>query len=166
MATLAVLKFDDAYAADQALKILQRLQQQHLIQVLDSAVVTWPLDSTAPKTRQAVYTASIGALSGGFWGFLFGVIFFVPMLGMALGATMGALSGILTDVGIDDNFIEQTRSKVTRGTSALFLLSQGAVADRVVPELQGLNPELVTTNLPTEQEARLRELFAGHQTLA
>ena len=41
-----------------------------------------------------------------------------------------------------------------------------AVVDRVVPELQALNPELVTTNLPAEQEARLRELFAGHQTPA
>ena len=66
MATLSVLKFNDAYAADQALEILQRLQQQHLIQVLDTAVVTWPLDSTAPKTRQAVNTASVGVLSGGF----------------------------------------------------------------------------------------------------
>ena len=166
MATLSVLKFDDAYAADQALKILQRLQQQHLIQVLDAAVVTWQLDKKAPTTRQAVSTTGIGALSGGFWGFLFGLIFFVPLLGMALGAATGALSGALADVGIDDNFIEQTRGKVTRGTSALFLLSEGAVADRVVPELQGLNPELVTTNLPGEQEARLRELFAGHQTPA
>ena len=165
MATLSVLKFNDAYAADQALEILQRLQQ-HLIQVLDTAVVTWPLDSTAPKTRQAVNTASVGVLSGGFWGFLFGLIFFVPLLGMALGAVAGGLTGALTDVGIDDNFIEQTRSKVTRGTSALFLLSEHAVADRVVPELRQLYPELVTTNLPTEQEARLRELFAGHQTPA
>ena len=162
MATLSVLKFDNADAADQALQILQRLQEQHLIEVLDAAVVTWPLDSAAPKTKQAVNTTATGALSGGFWGFLFGLIFFVPLLGLALGAATGAL----TDVGINDTFIEETRSKVTRGTSALFLLSAGAVTDRVVPELRGLNPELVTTNLPTEQEARLRELFAGHQTPA
>ena len=94
------------------------------------------------------------------------MIFFVPLLGFALGPATGALTGALTDVGINDNFIEQTRSKVTRGSSALFLLSEHAVADRVVPELRGLNPELVTTNLPTEQEARLRELFAGRQTQA
>ena len=90
------------------------------------------------------------------------MIFFVPLLGLALGAGIGAL----TDVGIDDNFIEQTRSKVTPGTSALFLLSTGAVADRVIPELRSLNPELVTTNLSAEQEARLRELFGEQQTLA
>jgi uncharacterized membrane protein len=94
------------------------------------------------------------------------LIFFVPLLGFALGPATGALTGALTDVGINDTFIEETRSKVTRGLSALFLLSAGAVIDRVVPELRGLNPELVTTNLPTEQEARLRELFAGRQTQA
>src|SRR5919206_2370263 len=130
MATLSVLKFDSTDGADQALQILWRLQEQHLIEVLDAAVVTWPLDSAAPKTKQAVNTTATGALSGGFWGFLFGLIFFVPLLGLALGAATGALTGALTDVGINDKFIEETRSKVTRGTSALFLLSAGAVTDR------------------------------------
>jgi uncharacterized membrane protein len=30
----------------------------------------------------------------------------------------------------------------------------------VVPELKILNPEIVTTNLPADKEAKLRELFA------
>ena len=166
MATLSVLKFDDAHSADQALEILQRLQQQRLITLQDAAVVTWPLDRDSPKTRQVFDTKRAGVLSGGFWGLFLGMIFFVPLLGLAVGAASGALGGALSDFGIDDTFIAHTRSKVTRGTSALFLLSTGAVEDRVVPELRGLNPELVTTNLPTEQEARLRELFAGHQTAA
>ena len=66
MATLSVLKFDNADAADQALQILQRLQEQHLIEVLDAAVVTWPLDQKAPKTKQAVNTTATGTLSGRF----------------------------------------------------------------------------------------------------
>jgi uncharacterized membrane protein len=73
------------------------------------------------------------------------------------------LRGALTDVGIDDNFINQTRGKVTPGTSALFLLTSNAVVDRVVAELKSLKPELVTTNFSGEQEARLRELFAEGQ---
>lgn len=164
MATLSVLKFPDAQGADQALDILKRLQQQHLITVQDAAVVTWPSDSKGPKTRQVVDTTWAGALSGGFWGFLLGLIFFMPLLGLAIGAAAGAIGGKLSDFGIDDNFIEQTRSKVTPGSSALFLLSTDTVEDRVIPELQTLNPELITTNLPNEQEAQLRELFAGHQT--
>jgi uncharacterized membrane protein len=84
----------------------------------------------------------------------------MPLLGLVIGAATGAIGGSLTDIGINDDFILQTRDKVTPGTSALFILSEGAVADRVVPELRSLNPELVTTNLSKEEEAKLRELFS------
>jgi len=85
------------------------------------------------------------------------------LLGFALGAAGGALAGALTDIGIDDDFIRQTRANVTPGTSALFVLSDHEVADRVIPELRELNPELVATNLPYAKEARLKELFAEAQ---
>jgi uncharacterized membrane protein len=161
MATLSVLKFSSSDGADRALEVLQRLQQQQLIRVMDAAVVTWPSDRKSPKTRQAVSTLTAGALSGSFWGLLFGLLFFMPLLGMALGAAAGALSGALTDYGIDDNVIRQTQQKVMPGTSALFLMADTAAADRVVAELQDLRPELVTTNLPGEKEAQLREMFAA-----
>ncbi len=163
MATLSVFKFSTPDGAETALNTLRRLQQQQLIQILDAAVVEWPQDRKGPRTRQAVDTAGAGALGGAFWGFLFGLIFFVPLLGMALGAATGALGGALTDVGINDDFIRQARDKVTPGTSALFLLAAGAVADRIVPELKNLNAEVVSTNLPSDKEARLRELFAEAQ---
>lgn len=166
MATLSVLKFNDPSGADHALSTLGRLQQQDLIEVLDAAVVSWPQNRKGPKTRQAIDLVGAAAFGGAFWGFLFGLIFFVPLLGLALGAATGAVGGAFADVGIDDRFVEQTRNKVTPGTSALFLLSQRAVADRVVPELRVLNPELITTNLPAEQEARLRELFGEDQAPA
>jgi len=163
MATLSVLKFDQSTRAEEALNLLRRLQQQQLIRLQDAAVLEWPSDRNSPRTRQAVDPAGVGALTGGFWGFLFGLLFFMPLLGFALGAVGGALGGALLDVGIDDDFIRQTREKVTRGTSALFLLSDGEVADRVIPELRQLHPEVITTNLPSEKEARLRELFAEAQ---
>src|SRR5262245_39142683 len=123
MATLSVLEFNNADGADQALRILQRLQQQQLIKLVDAAVVTWPQDSKGPKTKQMFSTARTGALGGAFWGFLIGLIFFLPLLGLAVGAATGAISGSLIDYGIDDNFIKQVRDKVKPGTSALFLMS-------------------------------------------
>ena len=69
-------------------------------------------------------------MHGAFWGMLFGLIFFIPFFGLAVGAAMGALMGKFNDYGIDDNFIKQTRAKVTEGTSALFLLTSGAVMDK------------------------------------
>jgi uncharacterized membrane protein len=163
MTTLSVLEFNSPDGADQALRVLQRLQQQQLIKLVDAAVVTWPQGSKAPKTKQMISTVRAGALGGAFWGFLIGMIFLVPLLGLAVGAAAGAAGGALKDYGIDDNFINQVREKVQPGTSALFFMSAHAVIDRVVAELKSLNPELITSNLSDEQESRLRELFTEGQ---
>ena len=159
MATLSVLKFNDPYGADRVLLALQGLQEQQIINLEDAAVVSWPQGKKKPTTRQL--HGGSGALGGAFWGFLFGLIFFVPFLGAAIGAGMGALTGSMADVGIDDDFIKQVREKVTEGTSALFALTSGATApDKVIDELKQYDFEIISTNLPEEQERQLREAFA------
>jgi uncharacterized membrane protein len=161
VATLSVLKFEDPYGADRVLIALQGMQERQLITLEDAAVVSWPQGNKKPKTRQRHSTAGAGATWGAFWGFLFGLIFFMPFLGAAMGAGMGALSGSLADVGIDDDFVQQVREKVTEGTSALFALTSGATApDKVVDELRQYDFEIISTNLPEEQEQKLREAFA------
>ena len=161
MATLSVLKFNDPYGADRVLLALQGLQEQQMINLEDAAVVSWPQGNKKPTTRQLHSTGGAGALGGAFWGFLFGLIFFVPFLGAAIGAGMGALTGSMADVGIDDDFIKQVRDKVTEGTSALFALTSGATApDKIVDELKKYDFEIISTNLPEEQENKLREAFA------
>jgi uncharacterized membrane protein len=161
VATLSVLKFNDPYGADRVLVALQGMQERELITLEDAAVVSWPEGHKKPKTRQMHSTAGAGATWGAFWGFLFGLIFFVPFLGAAIGAGMGGMSGALADVGIDDDFIKQVRDKVTGGTSALFALTSGATApDKVVDELRQYDFEIISTNLPDEQERKLREAFA------
>jgi uncharacterized membrane protein len=157
MATLSVLKFNDPYGADRVLLALQGLQEQQIINLEDAAVVSWPQGNKKPTTRQL--HGGSGALGGAFWGFLFGLIFFVPFLGAAIGAAMGA--GSMADVGIDDDFIKQVREKVTEGTSALFALTSGATApDKIIDELRQYDFEIISTNLPEEQENKLREAFA------
>ena len=159
MATLTAWKFDRADGADIALAKLQDLQREQLIEVIDGAVVTYPAGAMKPKTRQLSNTAGIGALGGAFWGMLFGLLFFIPLLGAAIGAGIGALTGSMTDVGIDDNFINSVKQRVTPGTSALFVLSSDAVTDRVKGTFTGLNAELIASNLSADQEAKLREVF-------
>jgi uncharacterized membrane protein len=160
MASLTVWKFGTPTGAQMALDKLQGLAARQLITVQDAAVVTWESGQRKPKTHQLSDTTSRGALGGAFWGMLFGLIFFVPFLGAAIGAASGALFGSLADVGISDKFIKSVRDQVTPGTSALFLLSSDAVIDRVREEFPGQEAELISTNLSTEQESRLREAFA------
>jgi uncharacterized membrane protein len=162
MATLTAWKFSSPYGADDALATLEKLQSEQLIQVQDAAVVSWEPSRKKPKTRELHSMKKAGALGGGFWGLLFGLIFFVPILGLAIGAATGALFGSLSDVGISDEFIDRVRQQVIPGTSALFLLSSGAVMDRVKAEFKDANPELISTNLSAEQEEKLLEAF-GHE---
>lgn len=162
MTTLTVWKFDSPDAAEQAESTLLSLQKQELITVDDAAVVSWPEGHHKPRTKQLTSLVGVGALSGTFWGMLFGLLFLMPLLGAAVGAAAGALGGRLTDIGIDDDFIDQVKQEVTPGTSALFLLSRDAVTDRVraaFPEVG--NAELVHSNLDADSEAQLRKVFAG-----
>jgi uncharacterized membrane protein len=162
MATFTVWKFDSAGGADAVLATLERLQKEELIQVIDGATVSWPEGKKKPKTQQLHSLAGAGAMGGAFWGFLFGLLFFVPILGLAVGAAMGAMAGSMSDVGIDDQFIKEVREKITPGTSAVFLMTQNAVEDKVRDELSSVkgHVELLHTNLTNEQEAKLREAFA------
>ena len=113
MSSFVVMKFNSADGAENALATLGGLSKQHLIKIADAAIVTWPEGKKKPKTQQALNLTAAGALNGGFWGMLFGLIFFVPLLGAAVGAALGALSGSMTDIGINDDFINDCRTQIT-----------------------------------------------------
>ncbi|WP_240664236.1 DUF1269 domain-containing protein [Methanosarcina sp. MSH10X1] len=143
--------------------MIQDLSKQNLINLHDAAIVTWPADKKKPKTKQLSDLSGVGSMSGAFWGLLFGLIFFVPIFGMVVGAALGALTGSMADVGISDDFIKSVRSKVTPGTSALFLMTSDAVKDRVFEAMQQFNFEIIATNLSREEEEKLRAAFAEEE---
>ncbi|HET8689748.1 MAG TPA: DUF1269 domain-containing protein [Methanosarcina sp.] len=162
METLTVLKFYRARGAEDALDVIKDLSQKQMIKLEDAAIITWPMGQKKPSTKHLAEMAltGAGALSGAFWGLLFGILFYIPIVGLAAGTAMGALTGALANVGIDEDFIKSIRSKVTEGTSALFLLTSGAVEDRVVDAMKKFDFEILATNLSREEEMKLREAFA------
>jgi uncharacterized membrane protein len=164
IATLTVLKFETADGAEKALRVVEDLSKKQLITLQDAAIVSWPEGKKKPKTKQLTSMSGVGALSGAFWGMLFGLIFFIPIFGMVVGAALGALAGSMADVGISDDFIRSVRSKVTEGTSALFLMTSDAVQDKVKEAFKGMNFELIASNLSKEEEDKLRAAFAEEET--
>ena len=64
----------------------------------------------------------------------------------------GRSAGSLADVGIDDDFIKRTRSEITPGTSALFLLSSNAIVDKLRDRFASTSMTLVESNLSDDQE--------------
>ena len=161
MADLTVWKFDSVDGAQTMLTKLAELQKQHLIEIKDAAIVTWPTGNKKPKTQQALPLVGLGALDGAFWGMLFGLIFFVPLFGAAVGALSGALSGHFRDYGINDDFIKEIRDQVSEGTSALFLMTENVTLDKVEDALKEDSPQLIRSNLTKEQEEKLKEHFSA-----
>ena len=159
MATLTVLKFDIADGAENELEVIEDLSQQQMIKLLDAAIVTWPVGKNKPKTKHLTNLTGAGALSGAFWGLLFGVLFFIPLFGLVVGATIGAFAVSMTHMGINEDFIKSIRSKVTEGTSALFLMTSDTVEDRVVEAMNQSKFEIIATNLSKEEEGKLRAAF-------
>ncbi len=160
MARLTVLKFDTADGAENELKVIEDLSKQQMIKLQDAAIVTWVKGKNKPKTEHLTHLTRIGALSGAFWGLLFGILFFIPLVGLVAGAALGALVGSMTHMGIDEDFMKSIRSKVTEGTSALFLMTSDAVEDRVVEAMKQSKFEIIATNLSKEEEGKLRVAFA------
>ncbi len=158
--TLTVWRFDTAGGADEAARTLETLARENLLTLVDAATVTWEQGKKKPKTHQLTSMSGAGALGGAFWGMLFGLIFFMPLLGAAVGAATGAVAGSMADVGIDDGFINKIRDQVTPGTSALFLMTTDVVVDKVQDAFVAHGrSELIFTNLTSEQENALRQVF-------
>jgi uncharacterized membrane protein len=160
VATLTVWKFDTPEGAERAESTLKQLVKEELITVHDAAIVSWPTNKKSPKTKQLANLTGAGALGGAFWGLLFGLLFFVPLLGMVVGAAAGAAGGAMADVGISDEFISSLRAQIQPGSSALFVLSSDAVIDKVKDAFQDAHPELIHSNLSSEEESKLRDVFA------
>ncbi len=140
--------------------MIEDLSKKQLINLHDAAIVTWPEGKKKPKTKHLNDLTGAGALSGAFWGMLFGLIFFIPIFGLVIGAATGALAGSMAHMGISEDFMKSIRSKVTEGTSALFLMTSDAVEDRVKDAMKDLKFELIASNLSKEEEEKLRATFA------
>ncbi len=155
MSSLIAVGFKDEFTADEVVLKLLKLQQEHLIDLEDAAVV---IRNKAGKVRikQTQELTTTGALSGGFWGLLFGFIFFNPFLGWAVGALAGGVSGALTDIGIDDNFIREVGNTIEPSTSAIFILVRSATPDKVLEDLNKFGGKVLKTSLSKEDETKLK----------
>ncbi|MGD0954620.1 MAG: DUF1269 domain-containing protein [Methanotrichaceae archaeon] len=68
---------------------------------------------------------------------------------MIVRAASGALAGKFADVGVDNEFIDQVRSTIQPGQSALFLLIERSTPDKVMVELKKFkNVKVLKTSLP------------------
>jgi uncharacterized membrane protein len=149
MSTLVVVTYDDPYKGEDVRLKLRKLQSEYLLDLEDAVVAVTDAKGKVKLHQNLNLTA-------GFWGALIGLIFLSPVLGFAVGATAGTVSDALTDVGIDDEFMEELAATMAPGSSTLFALVRQAKPDKVLEELKGTGGRILNTSLSHEDESKLQ----------
>lgn len=158
MNTLIVIVYPDELQAEQVRLDFIKMKKEYLISLEDAVIAVKKKDGRV-KLLQMYHLALGGAISGALWGTLIGLIFMMPIFGMVLGAGTGAVAGALSDVGINDAFMKQLASNLTPGSSALFVLVDSPLTDKVLAELQGTGGKIIQTSLSTVDQDKLQKVL-------
>ncbi|MGA9914784.1 MAG: DUF1269 domain-containing protein [Paraburkholderia sp.] len=159
MSTLIAITYPDLTVAEDALKELQTLQSEYLLQLRDAVIVERTTDGKI-KLHQTVNPTAAGALRGAFWGSLIGWLFLNPLLGAAVGSASGALAGKLSEYGVSDNFVKSLEQKIQPGAAAVFALLKDVTLDKVEADLAKLGGTVLYTNLSLDDELKLVEALS------
>jgi uncharacterized membrane protein len=158
MATLVAIGYPDQVIAEQAMRTVNELESELIIQADQVAAISRDLEGKYHvHTEHGGTSAGGGAWWGGFWGLLFGLLFFIPFAGLAIGAGMGALFGHMGKHGIDKAFQQQVRDYLKPGTSALFMIIEQATPDKAIAALQQYGGTVIKTSLSDADTQRLQE---------
>src|SRR3569833_2815121 len=99
MSSFTGWKFDDPHSAEQAASIVREAAANHLVTLVDHAVVTWPDGADHPDTRHQHEDTWRSTGWGALWGLVVGALFMVPVVGGVAGAAIGAISRATADAG-------------------------------------------------------------------
>jgi len=160
MSDLVFIAFDSEQKAEEVREKVLAMQKEYLIELGDAVVAVKDVNGRI-KLNQLINTTATGAISGAFWGTLIGLIFLNPLLGMGIGAASGALGGKLTDVGINDEFMNNAAGALKPGTAGLFLVVRKMTTDKVLADLKGVGGTVIRTSFDETKEAALRDALAG-----
>ncbi len=147
MRSLVVIGFNELSTADNVLNKLQLLQEKGLATVEDACVVE-RLNGGRVHIKQSAdrleAVPAEGEERNATWGSLAAIPFFKPLAGLMAsaihGVGVGPPSGSLADFGIRDDIINSLGSTIPKGTSALFVVFNSKIEDRVLAEIRAYNP--------------------------
>lgn len=134
--TLTVWAYDSAFGAAAGEVRLKDLRERRALTVHDAITVTWMPRADAPRIGHLRHETSGAAAKGSAIGALVGMLVLAPVAGAGVGAGVGALAQRLRGTGIDEDFLEEVKSHLVPGTSALLALTSDADLDLVRPVIE------------------------------
>lgn len=158
MSNLIVIVYPDELQAQQVRLDFMKMSKEYLV-TLEDAVIAVKKPDGKVKLLQMYHLAAGGAISGALWGALIGLIFMMPIFGLVVGAGTGAIAGALSDVGISDSFMKELASSLQPGSSALFVLVDSPITDKVMADLQGTGGKIIQSSLSTVDQDKLQKIL-------
>jgi uncharacterized membrane protein len=150
-AKLLVISVDDPLKAQELLLSVVRLQKNDHLHMHDAVIVRRDADGDSHVTETTDVTPGRASFGAGVWGLLLGTLFGGPIVGVIAAAGAGgggALYAKLVDTGIKDATIEELRSAVPPGRTAVALLvSHVSIADLQLELARFPGAQLVETDL-------------------
>jgi uncharacterized membrane protein len=155
MNQLLVVAFDHFDDARTAMASLRSLERAGRIRFEDTAIVERDPDGTAHVKNEVSGTTEtatvVGALVGGIVAFAF------PLAGIAIGAALGAAIGAALDRGVSADFVDEVKTTLRPGRSAMFLVVRESDADATLAALRPFKGDVIQTTLDSEAEEALRQ---------
>jgi uncharacterized membrane protein len=125
-------RFRTTQGAEDAVLKLKQLGAQDLIDVQDVAVLRWPEYAKAPVTHEHVTEE---------------------------GSAMSSMMSKMKHGRIDGTMIDSVKQDLMPGTSAVVVMSSGAIIDTVGKAFEGQPMELIRSDLSVQEQDRLRTVF-------
>jgi uncharacterized membrane protein len=161
---LLVISFDDPLRAQEFLLAIARLQRNDELQLHDAVIISRAEDGSSHVRETTDVTPGQAGVGAGVWGLLLGTLFGGPIGGLVVGAASaggGALYAKLVDTGVKDETIEQLRTTVPPGRTAVALLvSHVSVADLQRELARFPNATLIETDMPPAAVNAVQEALA------
>src|SRR5579875_3090967 len=161
---LLVISFDDPLRAQEFVIATNRMQRDGHLRLHDVVVINRAADGTSHVTETTDVTPTQAGLGAGVWGLLIGTLLGGPIGGLVVGAAAGgggALYAKLRDTGVKDATIDELRTAVPAGRTAVALLvSHLSIVDLQHELARFPHAELVETDLPPASVNAVQEALA------
>jgi uncharacterized membrane protein len=132
MSALTAWRFAGTEGADDAVLRLKQLDAQDLIDLEDVTVIRWPQYAGQPAAQEHVTDE---------------------------GGKVSSIAKKLRKSVIDSSMVESVKGDMLPGTSAVVLLTSGAVIDTIAQAFQGQPMELIRSDLSVQQQDQVRAAF-------
>jgi len=161
---LWAIGYDDMERAEQVRHEIIKLGNTHCLILLDTAVAVRYHDGSVTLDGEPL----VAALNFGghiFASCLAGLALGAPPLtGAAVGALLRSTGGSAAEVGIDDAFVNEVKSLMRPGTSALFVLDQEGDMEAILQAIRGLGGTVLKANVDVKRARLIQSTLAATQT--